>query len=144
MHNSILVSESSPCLDVDLGSVAEFQAILDDGEFILNNVLLDCPDTTAGDTDDPGGSELAELVLTHPNSTIITGVDAALDANLASAAAEAQLSEDVDFTGGGAVNGSEFSPDLQFLEPTDFLGAIEPGTDGGDFRQGWVIEGTLF
>jgi len=144
MHNSILISETSACLDVDLGSVAEFQAILDGGEFILNNVLLDCPDTTAGDVDDPGGSELAELVLTHPNSTVITGVSAALDANLASTAAEAELAGDVDFTGGGAVNGSEFTPDLLFLEPTDYLGAIEPGTDGGDFRQGWVVDGSLF
>jgi len=145
MHNSILISETSACLDVDLeGSAAEFQAILDDGEFILNNVLLDCSSDTQGDTDDPGGSELAELVLTHPNSTVITGVDASLDANLASTAAEAQLAAPVDFTGGGAVNGSEYTPDLQFLEPTDFLGAIEPGTDGADFREGWVVEGSLF
>jgi len=144
MHNSILVSESSACLDVDLETEGEFQGILDDGEFILNNVLLDCVSDTQGDTDDPGGMELAELVLTDALSTVITGVDAGLDANLASTAAEAQLDGPVDFTGGGAVNGSEFTPDLLFLEPTDFLGAIEPGTDGGEFRQGWVIEGTLF
>lgn len=98
---------------------------------VVNNAIADC---ASGE----GTGNIGNATL---DATTIVQVNAQLDENLASQAAEARLSAPISWT---EINGiySESLADGDFLDETDFIGAVNP--DGSDvWWQGWTLPGTL-
>lgn len=126
LHNSVLTSDEGyalieQCVLVD-GADAE---ALVNTALVFNNVIADCPtlgsDTLSQDT--------------------VFSVPAALDGNYASQAAEALLDAPIDWA---AINEAfpESTADVDFLDPVNFVGAVNP--DGSDlWFQGWIVDGSL-
>lgn len=125
-HNSVLTWAAGPtgksCVNVNgTGAQANRNTAI-----VYNNIIADCE--TFGDD-----------VL---DQTTVFAVDAALTASLASGAAEAQLAAPIDWT---AVNGTwpASVADPDFLDATDYVGAIDPNDPNGRWYEGWILEGTL-
>jgi len=131
-HNSVLtVAESNStiqnCVEVQ---GADAEALINTA-LVLNNVIADC----AGG---PGTGNIGNDTL---DATTIVQVEAQLDDILASQAPEALLSAPIDWV---EVNGvySESLADQDFLDETDYLGALNP--DGSDpWWAGWTLPGTV-
>lgn len=109
---------------------ADAQALINTA-LVLNNIVADCA----------GGDDLGTVGNDTLDATTIFPAAAQLDGNLASQAPEAQLSAPISWT---EINGiySESLADGDFLDETDFIGAVNP--DGSDvWWQGWTLPGTL-
>jgi len=103
---------------------------------VLNNWIQDC----AAGSGNHGTLSISDGGVNLDNGTIIA-TDAALDAILASQAAEAAGLEAQDWT---AINGaySESVADPDYLDSTTYMGAVNP--DGSDpWWAGWTVSGSL-
>ena len=98
---------------------------------VVNNAIADCA----------GGVGTGNIGNNTLDATSISQVEADLDDNLASQAPEAILDAPISWT---EINGiySESLADGDFLDETDFIGAVNP--DGSDvWWQGWTLPGTV-
>lgn len=131
-HNVVFtVAESNStienCVEVQ---GADSEALINTA-LVLNNIIADCA----------GGAGTGNIGNNTLDATTISQVEANLDDNLASQAPEAVLSAPVSWT---EINGiySESLADEDFLDETDFIGAVNP--DGSDvWWQGWTLPGTV-
>ena len=135
-HNTVVTvadGNNTPlnqCVEVN-GSDSE---ALVGSALVLNNWIQDCAEG-AGDQGALSGSNV-DL----DNGTIFA-VPAELNANGASNAPEAILDEALDWA---AINDAfpESVADVDFLEPTRFIGAVNPTTNDA-WWAGWTIEGSV-
>lgn len=131
-HNSVftVVDSNSTIMNCVEVQGADSEALINTA-LVLNNAVADC----AGGM---GTGMIGNMTL---SATTISQVEAELDDNLASQAAEAMLAEAISWDD---VNGAfpESLADGDFLDETDFSGAVNP--DGSDvWWDGWVVEGSL-
>lgn len=133
IHNSVITVEAgntiaTECLNVT-GTEAEANRNI---RLAVNNLIADCADTGTG--------TFGDAVL---DQTSVSFVEAELDANYASQAAEATLGAPIDYTAFGGVF-AESTADTTFLDATDYLGAVDPAAAGADnWWEGWIVEGSL-
>jgi hypothetical protein len=124
--NTVMAADNvsiATCVKID---GAEVEQNIVDGTLAFVNTIADCP-SFGNDTIAANGTTFQ--------------VPAELTASLASGAAEAQLDSPIDWAELQATY-SMAPIDMEFLEPTDFIGAVNP--DGSDnWYEGWILEGTL-
>ena len=135
LHNSVATVDSAnttitDCVLVDGADAQDDRNI----SLVLNNIIADC-------------TNLGDAVL---STTTIFSVAAGLDANYASTATEATLGAAIDWdvinatypNSGPDHQGTGSVADGDFLDETDYAGAVEPGETAPWF-QGWILDGTL-
>ncbi|MEM9386975.1 MAG: hypothetical protein AAGA68_18075 [Pseudomonadota bacterium] len=131
-HNTVLtVDDANGTIDNCLLIEGADSEALINTALVVNNWVADCQ----------GGAGVGVIGNDTLDATTISAVEAQLDMNLASQAPEALLAEPLDWV---AINGifSESLADVDFLEATDFIGAVNP--DGSDvWWATWTLDGTL-
>lgn len=131
-HNSVftVAASNSTIQNCVLVQGADAEALINTA-LVLNNVIADCA----------GGEGTGNIGNDTLDATTIVQVEAQLDDILASQAPEARLPAPISWV---EVNGvySESLADPDFLDETDFMGAVNP--DGSDpWWAGWTLPGTL-
>lgn len=129
VHNSIYTGDDE-CLDVDSQNNE-----ITSGELVYNNVIFNCTANTSGDDED-AGNDYANAIVTAGG---VLESDPMLDANYQPASTDAQLGSAVDFQS-APVTGNTAT---DFLENTDYLGAVDPDASAPFWYEGWTLEGTL-
>jgi len=137
VHNSIALPQSAAtqieyCVRT---RGAEAVANIGSGNLVLNNFIMGCP---ALSVDGNGVDNTGDWDIT----TVFT-VDPAVDAAYAATVSEATLGAAINWT---TVNGtwSNSVADGAYLDATDYVGAVEPGTAAGDaWWANWTLPGTL-
>ena len=131
LHNSVITAADGYTI---LEDCVDVSAATDNANaLVFNNVIADCADEGTGNFYAGGAVKGME--------SNVFAVEAELDGNYASQAAEAMLSAPIDWADYNSMN-SESTADPAYLDATDYLGAVKP--DGSDlWYQGWIIEGSL-
>ena len=105
---------------------------------VFNNWIQDCANDGSGGSLTSANSEAGADAV--GNATVVVA-DPALDAILASQAAEAVLDSAINWTEVNAAY-SESTANTSYLDATDFIGAVNP--DGSNpWWAGWTLPGTL-
>ena len=136
IFNSVMTGAAGTfanCVDVN-GSGAGANVAT---RLVYDNIIADCTNFTTA------GSDAAASNLTA--GVNIQAVAANLSSLLASQAPEALLGAPVDLTAFDDVLGDvndNLTADLDFLDATDYIGAVDPADTQGWF-EGWTIDGTL-
>ncbi len=133
IHNSIITTATGNAIVANCVQVSGAEAQANRNiRLAVNNLIGDCADAGTG--------AFGDAVL---DTTTVSFVEAALDASYASTAPEAELGAPIDFTAFAGVF-AESTADATFLDATDYLGAVEPGTPAASaWWAGWIIEGSL-
>lgn len=131
-HNTVFTVDpaNGTITDCILVEGADSEALINTA-LVVNNAIADCQ----------GGDGTGNIGNDTLSAQTIVQVEAQLDDNLASQAPEALLDAPLDWV---EINGifSESLADPDFLDETDFIGAVNP--DGSDvWWQGWILPGTL-
>ena len=131
LHNSVITTAPGFTLLEDCVDVS--RATDNANALVFNNIIADCAAEGTGNFYKGGTVKGME--------SNIHMVEAELDDNYASQAAEAMLDAPIDWADYNAMN-SESTADPDYLDATDYLGAVKP--DGSDlWYQGWIIENSL-
>lgn len=138
VHNSVLTSLTGDPVSTSC-VVIEDQATLDNAagmnpSIVYNNIIADCATFQFNDFTP------VDPTVEIDESTVFS-VSAMIDGILASGAAEAALAAPIDFSAFNASNTSS-TADVNFLEATDYIGAVEPGA-ATLWYDGWTVEGSL-
>ena len=131
LHNSVITAASGYTI---LEDCVDVSAATDNANaMVFHNVIADCADEGTGNFYAGGTVKGTE--------SNVFAVEAELDDNYASQAAEAMLDAPIDWDDYNAMN-SESTADPDYLDATDYLGAVNP--DGSDlWYQGWTVAGSL-
>lgn len=132
VHNSIYTGDDE-CLDVD-----DQSSEITNSELVYNNVIFNCAANTSDDDDDGAGNEYADAIVSAGG---VIQTDPQLDANYKPASGDAQLGAAVDFQSTPVTGGINTATD--FLENTDYLGAVDPNASAPFWYEGWTLEGSL-
>lgn len=138
VHNSVLTSLTGDPVSTSC-VVVEDQATLDNAagmnpSIVYNNIIADCATFQFNDFTP------VDPTVAIDESTVFS-VSAMIDGILASGAAEAALAAPIDFAAFNASNTSS-TADVNFLEATDYIGAVEPGA-ATLWYDGWTVDGSL-
>ena len=131
LHNAVVTAAPGYAL---LEDCVDVSAATDNASALaFNNVIGDCADSGTGDFYKGGAVKGME--------SNVYAVEARLDSNYASQAAEARLSAAIDWSDINAMN-AESTAIPTYLDATDYIGAVDP--DGSDlWYRGWTISGSL-
>ena len=148
IHNAIY-DTGDACLDVD-----DQDTEINNDELIYDDVILNCAANTAGEDDDGSGNEFATQIVNNNRSNTVYDEDPMLDENTYqpssanSTFGSAKNFNTVQTNAAGSTCGSGGSEacataDMNFLDETDYLGAVDPDASSPFWFEGWTLEGTL-
>ena len=140
IHNAIYEG-GDVCLDVD-----DQNNEINNDELIYDDVIFNCAANTAAEDDDGSGNEYADLIVNNNRSNTVYAEDPMLDENTyqpASANSTFSPAKNFRTVQESAGDAADATADMNFLEETDYLGAVDPDASSTLWFEDWTLEGTL-